>query len=56
MRVTQPNEKEISHGRQSRPLLSFHTSSSSFIIAAQRPDVGFIDWLGVRSIRRWYGV
>jgi len=27
MRVAQPNEKEISHGRQSRALLSLHTSS-----------------------------
>src|SRR5260370_13977153 len=43
-KASSPNDTEISHGRQNRALLSRHTSY--FIIAAQRPAGGFIDWLG----------
>ena len=50
------NEKEIRR-RHAEPTVAFISYVIFiFIIAAQRPDVGFIDWLGVRSIRRWYGV
>src|SRR5438874_9405717 len=56
MRVAQPNEKEISHGRQSRALLPPHTSY--FIIHHCRAAA--CRWLHrlVRRlfIRRWYGV
>lgn len=40
-----PNEREISHGTRSRTLFHFILPNFYFILAEQRPAVGFIDWL-----------
>jgi len=53
MRVAQPNEKEISHGRQSRRCFHFTLHNSSLRAAACR---GSSIWLGVCSYGRWYCV